>query len=159
MTWLGEPTARPTHLRRRPRSAASSGFTLIEMIVVLVVLGLTLALFAVRGPMRSRGLELRAAAEQLAQSLRAARGEAITAGRVVDVTLTAGGYRIGNGRLHAVPGVSILASTASGTVQTGIRFAPDGSSSGAIVTLEDRTSRISIAVEWLTGRVRIADAP
>jgi prepilin-type N-terminal cleavage/methylation domain-containing protein len=47
-----------------------AGFTLIEILVVLAILGVALGMLIGRGPMRSRGLETRAAAGALAQSLR-----------------------------------------------------------------------------------------
>jgi prepilin-type N-terminal cleavage/methylation domain-containing protein len=56
-----------------------AGFTLIEMIVVVVVIGLVLSLFIQRGPMRSPALEARAAANEVAESLRLARSRAIFA--------------------------------------------------------------------------------
>ena len=144
---------------RANRSPAEAGFTLLEMTIVLVILGLALGLLALRGPMRSRGLELRAATEQVAQTLRAARAEAIAADHTVDVALQPGGYRVGAGRFHPLPGLSLSASTVLGATQPGIRFAPDGSSSGGVVAIADRAQQRRIAVDWLTGRVRIADAP
>lgn len=153
MIWRGDPGSRARE------AAGCAGFTLLEMIIVLVILGLALGLVATRGPMRSRGLDLRAAADDLAQGLRAARGQAIAAGGAVVVRLEAGGFRIGNGRLHALPGMSIAASTLGGQTQSRIRFTPDGSSSGAIIALADQAGRISVGVDWLTGRVHIADAP
>jgi general secretion pathway protein H len=38
-----------------------------------------------------------------------------------------------------------------------IRFNPDGSSSGGRIVLADGTRRIAVGVDWLTGRVVIAD--
>lgn len=153
MIWLANSATMP-----RPATACA-GFTLLEMIIVLVILGLMLGVIAARGPMHSRGLELRAAAEDLAQSLRAARSQAIVASSPVDVHLVPGGFRIGNGRLHALPGIAISAHAPGGAAQSGVSFAPDGSSSGAIIAVADAANRISIGVDWLTGRVRIADAP
>lgn len=136
-----------------------AGFTLLEMTIVLVILGLALGLLALRGPMRSRGLELRAATEQMAQTLRAARATAIAGDQVVEVALQPGGYRVGGGRFHPLPGVALSASTLLGAAQPGIRFAADGSSSGGIVAVADGGRKARIAIDWLTGRVRIADAP
>ena len=39
-----------------------------------------------------------------------------------------------------------------------IRFSPDGSATGGAVVLGGGTHRIGITVEWLTGRVTMADA-
>lgn len=144
---------------RARRGPAEAGFTLLEMTIVLIILGLALGLVALRGPIRSRGLELRAATQQLAQTLRAARAEAIAGDHAVEVALQPGGYSVGVGRFHPLPGFALSATTLLGTAQPGIRFAADGSSSGGLVALDDGARRARIAVDWLTGRVRIADAP
>jgi general secretion pathway protein H len=60
-------------MSRTRRHGGQAGFTLIEMIVLLVVIGLVLSLFIQRGPMRSPALEARVAADQVAQGLRLAR--------------------------------------------------------------------------------------
>jgi prepilin-type N-terminal cleavage/methylation domain-containing protein len=65
----------------------TAGFTLIEMIVVLVVLGLALGLVMTRGPVHSRRLELDATARQVAGALRLARSRAIAEERGVAVVL------------------------------------------------------------------------
>ncbi|HEY4174844.1 MAG TPA: GspH/FimT family pseudopilin, partial [Rhodopila sp.] len=70
MTWRTDPNRQ-------------SGFTLIEMVVVLVVLGLALGLVIARGPMHSATLDARTAARQLAQALRLARSRAIMSDRPV----------------------------------------------------------------------------
>ena len=77
-------------LEERANSATSQdGFTLLEMIVVIVILGLVAGLVLTRGPMRSTGLSARAAATMLAGSLRAARSEAIATDRPVTVLINA----------------------------------------------------------------------
>ncbi len=43
--------------------------------------------------------------------------------------------------------------------QAGIAFLPDGSSSGGRVELADGSRHMQIGVEWLTGRVSVADGP
>ncbi len=72
---------------RAERQRSPAGFTLIEMIVVLVILGLMLGLVMARGPMTSRTLTARAAAGDLAAGLREARARAIGSNRPVSLTL------------------------------------------------------------------------
>jgi general secretion pathway protein H len=142
-----------------------AGFTLIEMIVVLVVIGLVIGLFIGRGPMRSPHLEARAAAEQLAQSLRLARARAIASDQPVKLVLDASRHRfaIDGGAIQNLPGYLALTMTTVAGETTGrgigaIAFAPDGSSSGGRIELAGAGGKLQVGVDWLTGRVSIADA-
>ena len=38
-----------------------------------------------------------------------------------------------------------------------IRFNPDGSSTGGRIVLADGSRKIAVGVDWLTGRVTVAD--
>jgi general secretion pathway protein H len=141
-----------------------SGFTMIEMIVVLVVLGLMLGLVLGRGPMRSSTLDAGVAARELAQALRLARSRAITLDRPVSLLLdrVAHNVRIDGERLQALPrDVRISAATPAGEVISDrvvdIRFTTDGSSSGARIVLGEQNFQRVLVVDWLTGRVRIDD--
>ena len=61
----------------------SAGFTLIEMTVVLVVLGLLVGIVLSRGPAHSPALDTRGAADAIAETLRGARARAIAANREI----------------------------------------------------------------------------
>jgi len=128
------------------------GFTLFEMIVVLVILGLTLALVVTRGPMHSVRLDTEATARELVSTLRLARGRAIAQNQPVTVVLTPRHYQIEGLTAHMVPGDVALTGNAV------IRFAPDGSSSGGTVVVQTATSHIVIVVNWLTGNVAMTRA-
>lgn len=129
-----------------------SGFTLLEMIVVLVILGLTLTLVITRGPMHSTRLDTDAAARQVAGTLRLARGRAIAQNQSVSVVLAPHFYQVEGLAAHVVPSDVALAGNPV------IRFAPDGSSSGGTVVVQSATSRVAIVVNWLTGGVEMAQA-
>jgi general secretion pathway protein H len=148
-----------------PGSGSGAGFTLIEVMVVMVVVGLMLAIVASRGPMRSAGLEAHMAARHLAQMLRAARAEAIVANRLVDVTLDPAGhwFRVGAGPKEALPASLAVAASATpggspASRTIAIRFAPDGSGSGGRIALSRGKQMLVVAVDWVTGRVSLADA-
>ena len=142
----------------------SAGFTLIEMIVVLAILGMTLALFtAYRAPW-SQTLSAAGAASQLAADLRLARSQAIISNRpvLVSVDLPGHQYRVGAGDLRRIPGelrieLLTIANERQSERVADIRFNPDGSSTGGRIVLVDDRRRIDIGVDWLTGRVSIAD--
>ena len=144
----------------------AAGFTLIELIVVLVIMGLMLALILTHGPMRSPTLQIRAAAAEVAQELRAARARAIALNRPVSFLLDPIGheYRVDNAAPQFLPSELQLAmlTVAGKSSQTrgigAISFAPDGSSSGGRIELARDGLRLLVGVDWLTGRVSVADA-
>ena len=154
--------ARPCRIT--PSADRGSGFTLIELLVALAVLGLALVLIAGYKPPWSRGLGLRATAAELAAGLRLARSEAIVNNRPVafDIDLVGHRYRVGTGTPRGLPAdLSLELLTISGEALNGregdIRFNPDGSSTGGRISLADGQRRIGVGVDWLTGRVSIAD--
>src|SRR5215470_8005371 len=76
----------------------SRGFTLIEVIVTLAILGFALVLVAGYKPPWSSGLGLEATAAELASGLRLARSEAIVRNRPVAFSpdVTGHRYRVGS---------------------------------------------------------------
>ncbi len=141
-----------------------AGFTLIEILVVLAILGVTLGVFIGRGSMKSHGLETRGAAQAIAQSLRAARAQAIATDHDVNVVFDPVRHVFAADATPAqtlAPGLpfAVLPPALPGPGAARIiRFAPDGSATGGEVLLGDGHRRIAISVEWLTGKVSVADA-
>ena len=149
----------------RPRRHRAAGFTLIEILVVLAILGLSLALVVGYKPPWSSTLGLRGAAAEVAAGLREARSEAILRNRQVslDLDLASHRFKVGAGRVRQLsPELSLALLTVSGeqrNAQTGgIRFNPDGSSTGGRISIGDGRRSIAVGVDWLTGRVSVADA-
>jgi general secretion pathway protein H len=141
-------------LTRRPRDEPRAGFTLIEMIVVLSILGLALTIVVGFIPRRSSMLELTTTSERVASVLRLSRARATTESRLLAVTMAPGGNRL------VVDGVPLALSPGVMVSMTGsavIRFVPDGSSSGGGIRLESGGRIRFVIVDWLTGRVRVAD--
>jgi general secretion pathway protein H len=140
---------------------STAGFTLIEMAVVLVIIGLMLGLVLTHGPMRSRTVEAHAAAEQVVRGLRLARARAIELNRPVVFSLDVEGhdFRIDGAAPQPLPEALRLAIIGIRREDAGvISFAPDGSSSGGRIEMDGNGSRLLVGVDWLTGRVSIADA-
>jgi general secretion pathway protein H len=148
------------------RQELAAGFTLIEFIVVLVIMGLMLAVMLTHGPMRSPTLQIRAAAAEVAQGLRAARARAIALNRPVSFLLDPTGhvYRVDNTAPQFLPSelqLAMLTVAGKSSPARGvgaISFAPDGSSSGGRIELAGDGLRLLVGVDWLTGRVSVADA-
>ncbi len=151
--------------RTRPHGG-QAGFTLIEMIVLLVVIGLVLSLFIQRGPMRSPALEARVAADQVAQGLRLARSRAIFANRPAAFTLNVAthSYSVDGAAPRLLPpslavSMKTVAGATIGKSLGAIGFQPDGSSTGGRIELTGGGKTLQIGVDWLTGRVSMAAAP
>lgn len=138
----------------------SEGFTLIETLVVLGILGLALALIASYGQPASGSLALRHAAGEFAGGLREARSQAIADNRMVPVFLDLANRRwqIDKQAEKSFPdGIKIdlltIAGENSGDNRGVIRFLPDGSATGGRVAFIGAHRRIQIGIDWLTGRV------
>src|SRR5437763_9723905 len=89
----------------RPDQERCAGFTLIEVIVTLAILGLALVVVAGYKPPWSSGLGLRGTAAELASGLRLARSEAIARNRAVALDLDVIGhrYQVGTGAERRLP--------------------------------------------------------
>jgi len=138
-------------------SQSESGFTLIELLIVLALMALLVGLAPGLLPGRARS-EVAAAARATAAALRETRSTAIADDRtetfVADVGK--GGFRLGNGEIRRWPS-SLQVSLVDRAAPEGIRFFPDGSSSGGGVVLRRGVWRYEVSVDWLTGRVSIAE--
>lgn len=136
----------------RRRVTRDRGFTLIEMIVVLVVLALVGSIVLARGPMRSAVLDLRAAARAVASDMRSTRSRSIDIDRDLVFTIdpTAHDYGQRGGLRHGLP-----AAISVRTPAVPIVFHPDGSSSGGAITLIEADRALVVSVDWLTGSVSV----
>jgi general secretion pathway protein H len=133
------------------------GFTLLEMLVVLAILGL---LMAVAMPRTGGKTSAIAAAKLLAADLARARAEAESANRdvvvVIDVQARAWS---GAGRTGTLPKHLRLELTAAETERldrdkAGIRFYAEGGASGGRVVVLGATKAV-VEVDWLTGGVGV----
>jgi general secretion pathway protein H len=159
MTWSPEADE-----GRRESGAVGAGFTLIELLVVLAVLAFALVLVTGYKPSWSGRLGLEGTAAEIASGLRLARSQAIAGNRpvVFAVDLVGRRYRIGAAEPRKLPAdLSIELVTIAGERQaagaSGIRFNPDGSSTGGRITIGGAHRRLAVGVDWLTGRVAVAD--
>ncbi len=151
---------------RASASVAEGGFTLLETLIVVTIMGLTLGLLVGRGPVRSQTLEMRAAVNDVARGLRRARSNAIVTNNPSRLTmdLTQHNFRIDNGAPTALPAFLTIAMTAvsqetAGHQLAAIRFNSDGSATGGRIDLTDGQRRARVGVDWMTGRISVIQVP
>lgn len=153
------PGAAADHRRRLP-----DGFTLVE---VLVVLTLLVTLSAILAPvlLPSPARVLRTAASDVATGLRETRRLARAEQQRRRFTIDTGQRRFhieGRSQGRQLPDdVTIALTTARSLLvddaRGGIDFFPDGSSTGGRVALSAEGHRLHVDVDWLTGRIRVAE--
>lgn len=148
-----------------PICKSTRGFTLLEMMVVMVIAGLMLALVPPLFSNAVSGTQLKGSARTLAIALRETRSLAIIRNtkQLVLLDLKSSQYRIGNDKPQPLPdGVEMAVQLVAGAgdekmTQHMVRFFPDGSSSGELITLSGGTHAYYLQLDWLTGNITITE--
>jgi general secretion pathway protein H len=136
------------------------GFTLIEIIAVMVLLSIIVAMVAMSFSKSMSGAKVEAASRDLVAALRYTRGQALvhSAQAALDIDLEHNTYQAPGKpivrlpkemRMQLVTAEIEQTSTSSGR----IRFFPDGASTGGHITVFMGQRRWQINVSWLTGQV------
>ncbi len=141
------------------------GFTLIELLVVMALGALLIGLVPPMISAAFPGVQLKAAARSTAAGLRLAREEAIRGGHDVAFLLDVEGRSFqveGDARTVTLPsGFDLKIEGARSEMRDdqvgGVRFYPDGSSTGGRVLLSREGRGYQVGVAWLTGRIAIGD--
>jgi len=132
------------------------------MMVVLVIAALLLALVGTSISRSVSGAEMRSAARKVAASLRYTRTRAILdkSEKVFLVDTEARSYQAADREPETLPeGMNVQLNTARSELTSenagGIRFYPDGGSTGGNVKLEANGRVYQVNVAWLTGEASL----
>lgn len=139
----------------------SSGFTLFEVLLVFVVVALIIGGVSASIQRKSSAYSLKATALVMASRFRDARFAAVTRGldsvATIDVTRRRIRFsdRIPVLSLDPTIGLSVTAADSErrSPTQAGVRFFPNGSSTGATIVLKRERHLYEVRINWLTGRV------
>lgn len=147
-------------MKHKRYSGSVKGFSLVEILAVLVLVGL-MATVVGSGFARSlKGAKIRSAGKDLVAALRYTRSQAILHHKEQVLQLNAGeGNYVAPGKktVELPESIEIKFLTAESEVtgdQTGnIRFYPDGASTGGQIELSAGTRSWTAHVVWLTGEI------
>ena len=141
---------------------AQHGFSLLETLVVAALFAVAMGVLSVTLSGGLKGRQLRAAAQEIGSGLNFARARALVTGQsqVFTLDVESREWVAANNRRGALgKGITAEVITARQELTTptvaSIRFFPDGSATGGGVELRSGDAEMRIAVDWLTGRVRI----
>jgi general secretion pathway protein H len=151
------------------RRAASHGFTFVEMVVVLAIIGLAAAVAvpAIEAGLDSR--EVRRATRQIAATMHHMRNEAMATGRQRSLRIKPDENAIetdDQGRWAVLTERArlerVLGGAVAGDGTVDILFYANGSTSGADIVISSRRdrfgNRLRLLLDPLVGTVRVEDA-
>ena len=157
---IPNPESRPSTRRR------ASGFTLIELVAVIVLIGIALSVVSMSFSKSMSNAKVQAASRDLVAALRYTRGQAIVKGKqaALDLDMQNNTYQAPGKPLVKLPKEMCMTLLTAESEQTGatsgrIRFFPDGASTGGHISVFMGKREWRINVSWLTGRVTREEVP
>ena len=138
-----------------------SGYTLIEMLVVLAIMGLIASIAAPRLQL-SEYAKLRRRAAGIVSDIRTMRADAIRRGIRTSVVITRSGYELTpSHKMQEYSDGTHLSLQASPALyqaeKDALMFFPDGSSSGGALTISRGSSTADVRIRELNGQVSYED--
>lgn len=138
-----------------------SGFTLVELLVVVAVMGLLIAVVPVAFERMREAVQYRDTLRTIQAEMRLARREALATGRETQFIVDMGQrtYGLQGGRKHEVPSFlelrAVVADDESRQLTVAsIRFLPrGGATGGSIDVIRASGVGVRLRVDWLSGLV------
>jgi general secretion pathway protein H len=143
----------------------TKGFTLIEILLVIVIIVMSVSVVVSNIGTGNQTALLNGAVREMASALRFTRGHALSHSKESSFVLNLrdNTYQVSSRKkVYKLSSefditLDIAQSQISGEAGGGIRFFPDGSSTGGRITLELAEDKRQLDVNWLTGQVEIND--
>jgi general secretion pathway protein H len=140
--------------------ARQSGFTLVELLAVIVLVAITLAAVSLSFSKSLSSAKIEAASRDLVAALRYTRGQAIVHGQqaALDIDLANNTYQAPGKPIVMLPREMHLLLHTAESEQTSatsgrIRFFADGASTGGHISVLMGQREWRVNVSWLTGQV------
>ena len=150
-----------TRARKHPR-----GFTLVELMAVIVLIAIATATVTFSFSKSLNSARIRGASRDLVAALRYTRGQAIVKDKqeVLMLDLDSNSYTApGKSAVKLPKDMNMRLTTAAqeqvGDNAAGIRFFPDGSSTGGHISVFQGQREWRINVAWLTGDIELDEKP
>jgi len=144
----------------RHARAGQRGFSLIELVAVIVLIGIAISVVSLSFSKSLSSTRIQAASRDLVAALRYTRGQAIVKGQqtALDLDLQNNTYQAPGRALVRLPAEMRMTLLTADSEQTGaasgrIRFFPDGASTGGHISVFMGQREWRINVSWLTGQV------
>lgn len=141
---------------------SQSGFSLLEIIVVVGLIALVMSFAAYTLSQQLPGQQLRSSAKELAAELRFTKSQAMITGEAQTFQINANTREWIGAKNHSgeLPdSLEIIATTAKREQPedgvAAIKFFPDGAATGGRIVLKHDTAKWQVDVKWLTGEVTV----
>ena len=148
-----------------PQKRDTGGFSLIELLITLTLLVADVSLVPVYLSKGVSTAELKSSVRQIVSGLKFVRSEAVSKSKeqvfLLDVQKREFTTHPGGKARELPKGLDLRLKTAQSEQisedQGGIRFFPDGSSTGGEISVSSDARAFSIAVNWISGKVEVSD--
>lgn len=134
----------------------AAGFTLLELMVVLAILGLALAIVPANLMNATGAQALKADVRTLISGLRYARTRAIASNEPVALVIDPHAAQLSIDGTQQIGTLSKSTTLGAANRPLAVQFYPDGGSSGGELLLSRGQDQYRVTINWLTGAVSAA---